>query len=37
METNKTDIYETPEVEIMELNVEGVLCTSMNPEPEDWN
>ena len=34
METNETMVYEAPQVEIVEVEVEKGFASSMNPE--DW-
>jgi len=34
METNETMVYEAPQVEVVEVEVEKGFASSMNPE--DW-
>lgn len=35
MEINKKNLYNAPEMEVVELALEGVICNSMeNPEPD---
>jgi hypothetical protein len=37
METKRTDLYEAPATEVVEVKTEGIICGSKDPNYNPWD